>query len=125
MFSVHVIAANSFILFLIVQRIENPRNIVGHQILKNHSIYINVIGARFRAGCLTNALCILNGQYECILIVELLHFRAGLPDFLVVAVILLHHSENSLFSVCCVQRQNAHQYEIRCNACDQNGSEME
>lgn len=48
-FDVHVIAANSFIFFVIVQRIVNTRHIVGHQILKDNAIYINIIGARFRA----------------------------------------------------------------------------
>lgn len=90
---------------------------------EHNAIHIDVVGARFRERCLTHASRIFNGQNECVLIVEFLHVRTGVPHFFVNAILLLHHSKNALLSEGGVQCQNAHQREIRCNACDQYGPE--
>lgn len=122
-FDVHVIGTNSFILFLTVQRIVHSRHIIGHQMFKYDAIHVDVIGTRFGRCCFANTSCIFHGEYEGVLIVKFLHIGTRLPRLHFATFFLLHDSKNALFSECGVQCKDAHQCEIRCDTCNQNGSE--
>lgn len=117
-----------WLLFLLFggQRIVEPVDLVGHQIVQNDAVAVDEGGAGLAAGLLALATPILDGQCEQVLIVVLLHIGAGLPDArqFGAGILLQSDDKGALLAERCVEREHAHQGKVGQHAEEQHGPRL-
>lgn len=114
-----------FVLLLGAHRVVDAFQLIRDDVLTDHTIDVDKVGAGFRDGRLTHIRRVLNAQCQRVFIIVLLHVRAGRPlaPIFAIRVILDGDSEDSLLHVGRVDGEDAHQDEIGCDTDDQNWSE--